>query len=535
MQAHELAGAGGEGRLARAALERVLPRRERALLAEALRAEAGVPEAAAEVKKGSEEQVEEEEVEVEAEEVEWVGGVPLLVFLALNGLEACALCVLPHLPNTASHVAAADADGFTALHCAANLRLPRLASALLLAGAPVDSTTSDVSLLGEPGGRSPLHLAAAAGATAIASMLLGAKAARRAEDWQGATPFLLACRRGHMAVAQLLAAAARGAAAARAEAATRSEGEQETEAGEEEEEEAPCEQELRGFELVEGIAVRARASARLRIDDRPKLHAPFELTDGPLLSAAACASLVAEAEAVAAARGGWDSSRHKNHPTVDMPAHALSLRTYHRVRRAIDNVVLPQMQDRYACRPLCVREAFIAKYEAKVSSGAAASGREMPSQAGLEMHRDGSLLNCVILLNPRDAFEGGGTAFAPPLDQVHATQVGGCLCSCGQLQHGAAAVTRGVRYVLIAFLDEQQLPPDDSDEEDEDEEKEEQERQGVGQGVQEGEGAAQGGVTGGLSEHTQLLMDAEEAKLRGFRPDEEVVMPLPVWSDSDED
>ena len=35
--------------------------------------------------------------------------------------------------------------------------------------------------------------------------------------------------------------------------------------------------------------------------------------------------------------------------------------------------------------------------------------------------------------------------------------------------------------------------------------------------------------------HTQLLMDAEESRLRGFRPDEEVVMPLPVWSDSDED
>ena len=39
-------------------------------------------------------------------------------------------------------------------------------------------------------------------------MLLSAGAARRAQDWQGATPFLLACRRGHMAVAQLLAAAA---------------------------------------------------------------------------------------------------------------------------------------------------------------------------------------------------------------------------------------------------------------------------------------------------------------------------------------
>ena len=106
-----------------------------------------------------------------------------------------------------------------------------------------------------------------------------------------------------------------------------------------------------------------------------------------------------------------------------MPAHALSLASYHRVRRAIDHVVLPQMQQRYACRPLCVREAFIAKYEARPSPGAATGGKQ---QAGLGMHRDGSLLNCVILLNPRDDFDGGGTAFAPPLDRAHATQVGGC-------------------------------------------------------------------------------------------------------------
>lgn len=31
------------------------------------------------------------------------------------------------------------------------------------------------------------------------------------------------------------------------------------------------------------------------------------------------------------------------------------------------------------------------------------------------------------------------------------------------------------------------------------------------------------------------VMGSEEARLRGFRPDEEVLMPLPVWSDSDED
>ena len=93
--------------------------------------------------------------------------------------------------------------------------------------------------------------------------------------------------------------------------------------------------------------------------------------------------------------------------------------------------------------------------------------------------------------------------------------------------------------MLIAFIDEQQLPPDDSDADehanDDEEEEEEGEREtGAAQGVAEQREAAHG-VTGGLSEHTQLLMDAGEAELRGFRPDEEVVMPLPVWSDSDDE
>ena len=34
---------------------------------------------------------------------------------------------------------------------------------------------------------------------------------------------------------------------------------------------------------------------------------------------------------------------------------------------------------------------------------------------------------------------------------------GECLCSCGQMYHGARRVTRGTRYVCIAFIDEMQI------------------------------------------------------------------------------
>jgi len=77
-----------------------------------------------------------------------------------------------------------------------------------------------------------------------------------------------------------------------------------------------------------------------------------------------------------------------------------------------------------------------------------------PRQAGLGIHRDGTLLNCVLLLSDPADFDGGGTVFAPPLDRCYRAGRGDCLCSCGQLPHGAAAVTRGIRYVLIAFIDE---------------------------------------------------------------------------------
>jgi len=140
-----------------------------------------------------------------------------------------------------------------------------------------------------------------------------------------------------------------------------------------------------------------------------------------------------------------------------MPASDLPRPMYATLRRTLDDRVLPEMRGRYAALELCVREAFVVKYEA-----AAAVAGGAPRQAGLGMHRDGTLLNCVVLLSDAADFEGGGTAFAPPLDRVYRPQRGDCLCSCGQLLHGAAPVTRGTRYVLIAFIDELvEAPADD--------------------------------------------------------------------------
>ena len=130
-----------------------------------------------------------------------------------------------------------------------------------------------------------------------------------------------------------------------------------------------------------------------------------------------------------------------------------------------------------------------------------------------------TLLSCNVLLSPRDGpegFDGGGTCFAEPLDGVTewgwhtdeggeggggtgvgvddgdggvtgggegergsgglslesklrrrgtldaSTVVSGaqgdCLLHCGQLMHGAQPVTRGMRVVLVCFIDELYSP-----------------------------------------------------------------------------
>lgn len=218
--------------------------------------------------------------------------------------------------------------------------------------------------------------------------------------------------------------------------------------------------------------MRERARLRLSLEGRDVMRTPFVLRHA--LSTSTCAALIRAAERVGARRG-WQSKRHANYPTVDIPLHDLSHVRYASLCRFLDGVALPQLQHQYATRPLRVREAFVVKYEAAGGKGAPEAVSELdasaqpreggggarsvapaPRQAGLALHRDGTLLNVIVLLSEQSDFEGGGTVFAPPLDTTYRTERGDCLCSSGQLLHGAKAVTRGRRYVLIAFVDELQ-------------------------------------------------------------------------------
>jgi ankyrin repeat protein len=98
---------------------------------------------------------------------------------------------------------------YSALHYGADLGMPELVAALLRGDCDTELQTEDIVVpfgAPVPGGRTPLHLAAAQGHTAIVEQLCAAGAALEAADKDANTPYLLACMNNRPAVAALLGA-----------------------------------------------------------------------------------------------------------------------------------------------------------------------------------------------------------------------------------------------------------------------------------------------------------------------------------------
>lgn len=84
------------------------------------------------------------------------------------------------LLEAGADVAAAEADGYTALHCAACLGQPECVELLLARGAPVSPPAGN--------GLTPLHESVRCGSPAVAARLLRAGANREAKDHEGKRP-----------------------------------------------------------------------------------------------------------------------------------------------------------------------------------------------------------------------------------------------------------------------------------------------------------------------------------------------------------
>ena len=170
------------------------------------------------------------------------------------------------------------------------------------------------------------------------------------------------------------------------------------------------------------------------------------------LTAQACSSLIVTAEDHVAALGGWATlpSRHPHHPTIDIELSTVpALHAWMAPR--LRAVLLPALSRLFTvpAARIRVREIFLVKYSAP-SEAAAERGEN--GQAGLSLHRDAALLSFSVLLSDPRSFAGGGTTIESLGTAVQPERVGDVFLHCGQLRHGGAAVTRGTRYLIVAFV-----------------------------------------------------------------------------------
>lgn len=386
------------------------------------------------------------------------GDAPL-AFCARHSLDELAMTLLERgVP--ASELDATDRFGCTALHHAAARGCVRLAEALVARGAHVDARTAD-SVHAHVGDRTPLHLVAltvSPHALDLAAVLLRARADPRARDADGLTPLQLARPCGAAPASALAlqlseaASAVAGNADASADERAGPHGSDGSDSSDDESAMPHTSAAVRS--ALSALGQRERRRLRLDVTDRPLLRGVHVLRG--VWERGVCEHVLGHVLRVARTRG-WQSARHAHHPTVDMPVwrvpavHALVLST-------LERRVLPGMERLFELAPgaLRVKEAFFIKYEA------APEGSERGRcQPGLELHRDGTLFSCNVHLNGGAAadgsFAGGGTFFAHTGETV-CEPAGDFVVHCGQMLHGAVCVTAGVRYVLVAFVDEKRRP-----------------------------------------------------------------------------
>lgn len=224
------------------------------------------------------------------------------------------------------------------------------------------------------------------------------------------------------------------------------------------------------------LSVRLRPPARGGCGDGSPPRHEAVLSALPLLPAAVCAAVVAEAEAFAAAAGGWATARHAAVPTTDvcladLPGARAALADALRSAglAAMLAAAFPDVLPRGAAS-LRVHDAFVVRYDATDggdasgcgSSAAAAPPGVPPLRRHLEDHTDEAELSLTVGLSDPACHVGGGTRFAlaggalgagsgaavvvvrPGLGAVLAFR-GGALC------HGGDEVTAGVRHALAVF------------------------------------------------------------------------------------
>ena len=174
----------------------------------------------------------------------------------------------------------------------------------------------------------------------------------------------------------------------------------------------------------------------------------------------------------AAATGRWekpDTERHSTYATCDFPVDEAKVVESFLQEIGFDDRIWESMHEFYGIpwEDMSYLDLFVAQYRAKTNG----DDQDLSSTGDntmdrLEAHRDGSLLSFTITLTDPGDFEGGGTFFEAlrghedkcpnvvcPGGVVRPKRAGDGVFHSGKPLHGAEAITRGERIVLVGFVD----------------------------------------------------------------------------------
>lgn len=157
---------------------------------------------------------------------------------------------------------------------------------------------------------------------------------------------------------------------------------------------------------------------------------------------ALCGEILLLVEKHVEKQNGWAVQRHARFPTTDIPVKDIpALQTI--ADRILQTDIGPAICALYGLAPNCLiaHDLFIVKYSAEVEGG----------QRALALHQDESHFSFNLLLSRTSEFDGGGTYFAHT-GRVVCVERGQACVHPGLLFHRGEEITRGIRYLLVGFL-----------------------------------------------------------------------------------
>ena len=158
----------------------------------------------------------------------------------------------------------------------------------------------------------------------------------------------------------------------------------------------------------------------------------------PLFTEEFCRMIREEAEFA----NNWTVDRHQNYPTTDMLLETIGMNQIY--MEVLREYVMQFSTYMWALEGNGWNTMFSENFLAKYTPDA---------QGHLSIHHDSSDITCLVQLSDLDEYDGGGTWFRRQKKLVK-NPIGYCTIHPGNIthKHGARAVTRGTRYIIVSFM-----------------------------------------------------------------------------------